>query len=873
MKRKISLFACTLLTAFALSLLAFCADDVITPDSHGTYTVDFKADTAGDYLLFAIKGKYDQTNYIEAYNGAKDNDIVYFEQKTSDKDGNVTFGPFVPGTYCDATLIVGNSSFDEPYLAGYLSAKNIKNDADIEISGIENTYTVSGKDGKDITVDLKVTVLDSFGYPSNYDGKVELSLSDDVMEGVELYGNELVISSTAKEQVFFVSASTENAYTRRVVAIKRESEKASYISVYSDSACKNEVSEVNVVGTAGNYPSVTLYAKTFNQYREQIDDEYTYVFNGKTAVSTVTPQVSGKNVFTVKSKKYSLENSVDIVASARPNYANSTLELYNLIAECEEEYALLGKDKFVSLESGKDVYPAYKWTSSEKAASFEEAIKDAKSALSLYGTDGHSDGDYASEVSSLSSAKNAYVKSFSSGKRVDAKTIVINEQDLSLPVSVEKTQLTVTTTPTFNQTTEKLTWTSSNPSVASVDANGNVSALSAGTVTVTATTRSGLFATTKITVYTTIIRINVSPSSLTATYGAKEAVFTADVEPKNQTEGVVWSIKDESLAELSVSEAGLSCTILPKKSGKTTVTVSTPDKRKSKSAELIVVMPDWETVGKATASVESGSVLKGKTVSLSSETENAKIYYTLDGTTPSKTNGRLYTKAICLSTSLTLRAVAVCDGMYDSEIASYTYRVIDSVASISNVLEKPKNTAKTALSFKDYDNIKTASVKFTYDESIVKSVNVLPTNVDGAVFDSTVQNGVVTVSVTCSKEGVSLDSTPVTLEFVISDDADEGIYDLKITESTVELYDGTKYSAERIDGKLTVKNYLIGDADGNGKIGLSDVLVIKKYLAGDESVGESIIMSAADVNRDGKVDEEDLSLLSKYCVGWNVTLG
>lgn len=873
MKRIISLFVCTLLATFAMSLVSYCAETVFAPDSHGTYTVDFSADVAGDYLLFAIEGKYDQTNYIEAYNSAKDENIIYFEQKTSDENGNVTFGPFVPSFYCDATLVVGGTNYDEPYLAGYLSAKNIKNDADIEISGIENSYTVSGIDGKDVVAEIKVTVLDSFGYASNYDEKIKLALSDDVLDGVALDGNELKISSTAKEQVFYVSASTDNAYSRRVVAIKREKEKASYISVYSEKACENEVSKVDVVGTAGNYPSVTLYAKTFNQYREPIDDEYTYVFDGKTALSTVTPKHSGNSTFTVKSKKNSIEKSVDIVATARPNYADSALELYELVAECESEYSLLGTEKFVSLEGGKDVFPKDVWTTSEKASAFEEAIKKAKDELSLYGTDGHSDGDYSSALSSLSNAKSTYIRSFSSGKRVDAKTIVINEQDLKLPVSTAKTALTVTTTPTFNQTTEKLTWTSSNPAIASVDESGNVSALSAGTVTITATTRSGLCATTKVTVYTTIIMINISPASLTATYGAEEAVFTADVEPQNQTEGVVWSIKDETLAELVVSDDGLSCSVIPKKSGKTTVTVSTPDNRKSKSAELVVVMPDLETVAKVSSSIEEGTVLKGKTVSLSSATENAKIYYTLDGTTPSKTNGRLYTKPIALGQSLTLRAVAVCDGMYDSEISSYVYNVIDSCVSISDALEKAGNTAKSTLTFKDYKNVKTASIKFVYDENVVESVNVLPTTIDGAKIECTSKVGEVTVTITCSKDGVELDGTIATIELVILKNASEGTSALKIADSSIELYDGTKYSAERTDGKLTVKNYVIGDADGNGKIGLSDVLIIKKYLAGDESAKESIILVAADVNLDGKVDSEDLTLLSKYCVGWNVTLG
>lgn len=61
----------------------------------------------------------------------------------------------------------------------------------------------------------------------------------------------------------------------------------------------------------------------------------------------------------------------------------------------------------------------------------------------------------------------------------------------------------------------------------------------------------------------------------------------------------------------------------------------------------------------------------GVTVTLSTDTSNAKIYYTLDGTQPSK-DSMAYTNPILLVEPVTLRAITVSDGMIDSEENTYT---------------------------------------------------------------------------------------------------------------------------------------------------------------------------------------------------------
>lgn len=80
---------------------------------------------------------------------------------------------------------------------------------------------------------------------------------------------------------------------------------------------------------------------------------------------------------------------------------------------------------------------------------------------------------------------------------VPVKTVRIEASTKTLTKQGETLQLTVNITPQ-NATDQKLTWISSDPSVATVDANGKVTAVGDGTVTITAKTSNGKIATITI---------------------------------------------------------------------------------------------------------------------------------------------------------------------------------------------------------------------------------------------------------------------------------------------------------------------------------------------------------------------------------------
>lgn len=73
------------------------------------------------------------------------------------------------------------------------------------------------------------------------------------------------------------------------------------------------------------------------------------------------------------------------------------------------------------------------------------------------------------------------------------------------------------------------------------------------------------------------------------------------------------------------------------------------------------------------ASVAGGSYEGVQSVALRTSTEGATIRYTVDGTTPSETNGTVYSKPISISGTSGLRAIAYKEGTRTSDISVEEY--------------------------------------------------------------------------------------------------------------------------------------------------------------------------------------------------------
>lgn len=99
---------------------------------------------------------------------------------------------------------------------------------------------------------------------------------------------------------------------------------------------------------------------------------------------------------------------------------------------------------------------------------------------------------------------------------------------------------------------------------------------------------------------------------------------------------------------------------------------------KNMITQNVILCPEYlytETTDEPTASLDSGEYSEAKTVTLSCPTEDAEIYYTLDGSSPKNYGAMLYTEPIRLDGAAELKFYACSIGRNDSEIQSRLYAV------------------------------------------------------------------------------------------------------------------------------------------------------------------------------------------------------
>ena len=145
------------------------------------------------------------------------------------------------------------------------------------------------------------------------------------------------------------------------------------------------------------------------------------------------------------------------------------------------------------------------------------------------------------------------------------------------------------------------------------------------------------------------------------TYSFVDASSTFDLNDAtidNETGGILIS----AAANIDAAK-----TIVVKASATATAKYNKPND----ATYTLTVNPAPDGVGTPTFSLATGSYYYGTTFTISSA-NSSKIYYTTDGTTPSNTNGTLYSGAIAVNSDMTVKAIGY-DGETASEVATINY--------------------------------------------------------------------------------------------------------------------------------------------------------------------------------------------------------
>ena len=123
-----------------------------------------------------------------------------------------------------------------------------------------------------------------------------------------------------------------------------------------------------------------------------------------------------------------------------------------------------------------------------------------------------------------------------------------------------------------------------------------------------------------------------------------------------------------------------------------------------------------QTVATPEFSVESGAVDSGTSVTITCSTEGAKIYYTTDGSNPTASSTE-YADAISVTAAVTLKAIAVKDGMNDSAVASASYTIYTPKYSVGDFVLKDKTILSKDTELTDTQKSNVAAVIVRADTS------------------------------------------------------------------------------------------------------------------------------------------------------------
>lgn len=269
--------------------------------------------------------------------------------------------------------------------------------------------------------------------------------------------------------------------------------------------------------------------------------------------------------------------------------------------------------------------------------------------------------DWRSSDSSIATVSNGTIKAVKAGNtqisvslhenpKVSAQVDVIVSDVKPTNIAIEPTSLdlkvkdtyTLKTTLTPKNAVTKITWKSNNSAIASVSADGVVTALKAGKATITATTSNNISASVYVTVKDADVAatdVKLNTKTLTLTEGESSSL-TATIAPENTTnKKLTWESSDSSIATVTNG------TVKALKAGKATITVKTAN---GKSASCTITVKSKNVpVSSVYLNKTSASMKKGETLTLtanispSNATNKTITWSSSDSSVVSVVNGKI----------------------------------------------------------------------------------------------------------------------------------------------------------------------------------------------------------------------------------------
>ena len=183
--------------------------------------------------------------------------------------------------------------------------------------------------------------------------------------------------------------------------------------------------------------------------------------------------------------------------------------------------------------------------------------------------------------------------------------------------------------------------------------------------------------------------------------------------------------------------------------------------------------------------------------------------------------------------------------------------------TVGTVKGKQGETVKVPVSVSGNPGMSVFEMQFSYDTARLKLKEI---SKDSAFGGNLAYSSKITWFNTSE---IKYNGTMFYLTFEILKTAKDGEAKVSITNCTAYNWQEKAVSFNLTAGKVNVQTYMPGDINNDGKVIISDLLRLLKYISGENV---TVVQAALDVNGDGKVNISDLLRLLKYISGENVVI-
>ena len=421
-----------------------------------------------------------------------------------------------------------------------------------------------------------------------------------------------------------------------------------------------------------------------------------------------------------------------------------------------------------------------------------------------------------------------------------AESITLDKTELTLTIGASE-KLTATVLP--EEVTDKtVTWSTSDAAIATVDTEGNVTAISVGEATITATC-GDKSATCKVTVNPILAEsITLDKTELTLTIGASEKL-TPTVLPEDVTDKTVtWSTSDASIATVDAEGNVKAISV-----GEATITATCGDKSATCKVTVNPILAESISLDKTELTLTIGETEKLTATVLPEDVTDKTVTWSTSDATIATVDAEGNVKAISVGEAT---ITATCGDK------SATCKVtVNPILAESITLDKTELTLTIGASEKLTaivlpEDVTDKTVTWSTSDAAIATVdnegNVTAVAVGEATITATCGDKTATCEVTVNPilaESITLDKTELTLTIGASEKLTATVLPEEVTDKTV-TWSTSDAAIATVDTEGNVTAISVGEAVITatcGEISTSCRVIVEK-------ISGIVFVSADDIN-------------------------